>query len=85
MGGSGSRAAAKPGGNLAPTKPAIATGAAESTVATQTVPIADPAWNSLAHTPDDAVSGQSPGTYKVRYVRPSDGTLLAEGTIVVSP
>lgn len=60
-------------------------GAAESTVASQTVSIADPEWNQLAHTPDQAVSGESPGTYRVRYVRPSDGTLLAEGTIVVSP
>jgi hypothetical protein len=60
-------------------------GGGEQTVATTDVDVANPEDNELAHTPDNAISSYGPGTYTVRYVRPSDGKVLASGTITITP
>jgi len=63
----------------------VDSGGAEQTVASKPFDVADPNFNELEFNPDNSIASYGPGTYKVRYVRPSDGTVLATGTITVTP
>jgi len=49
------------------------------------VAIDNPADTLVSHGPDDTLGQLGPGTYDVRYVRTSDGTLLASGTVTITP
>jgi hypothetical protein len=50
-----------------------------------TVPVTNPQDDAIAHPPDDVLQYLQPGTYTVTYIRTSDGTELATGTVVITP
>ena len=47
--------------------------------------VADPQVDTWAHDPTDALTSQGPGQYTLRYIRTSDQTILAMGTLSVTP
>jgi hypothetical protein len=49
------------------------------------VAIPNPADDVLSHSADNTLGQLGPGTYTVHYVRTSDGTLLASGTVTITP
>lgn len=62
----------------------VGSGGAETPITTTTVDISNPQFNELGHVPDNALASSGSGTYTIRYIRPSDATVLATGTITLT-
>ncbi|HEX7491282.1 MAG TPA: hypothetical protein VF337_06230 [Candidatus Limnocylindrales bacterium] len=56
----------------------------ETVVDTETVNVTDQTDDIFGHIPDTALGALGAGTYKMRYTRPSDGTVLATGTVTIT-
>ena len=63
----------------------VGNGGAETNVATVPVSVSDPNFNEFAHQPDTSLTSQDPGMYTLRYIRPSDSKVLAQGSIQITP
>lgn len=64
----------------------VTSGGAEAPVSTVTVDISNPQDNELAHAPDTTLGAAlGAGTYAIRYIRPSDSTVLATGMLTLIP
>lgn len=62
-----------------------AAGGGETVLGNTTVDVSDPQANVLSHSPDDTLGSAGAGTYVLRYIRPSDGKVLAQGTVTITP
>jgi hypothetical protein len=60
-------------------------GGAEESLFSGDQDVANPQVDTWAHDLTDAISTQGPGQYTLRYIRPTDQTVLAMGTLSVTP
>jgi hypothetical protein len=67
--------------NLTLTVAGITANGNENPVSSTTVAVSDPQAKDLVHEPDRALAALGGGQFTLRYIRPSDGTVLAKGTI----
>ncbi len=70
---------------LTVTVASVSTGGAETAVASAPVQVSNPQFNQLAHLADNSLGAYGAGIFTVRYIRPSDGAVLATGTITLTP
>ena len=70
---------------LTVTVASVSSGGAEAEVDHATAQVSNPQFNQFAHVPDNSLSAYGAGKFTVRYIRPSDGAVLATGTITLTP
>jgi hypothetical protein len=57
---------------------------AETNVDTETVNVTNQSDDIFGHVADKTMGAMGAGTYVMRYARPSDGTVLAKGTLTIT-
>jgi hypothetical protein len=73
------------GASVTVTLASVSSGGSETTITSAPMSVSNPDANEFAHAPDNYLGSLGAGTYTLRYIRVSDGTILAAGTVTITP